>query len=103
MLATCPDARHCYDLAQRFAEMLRKRDPQPFEVWLKEALSSGVTKLRRFANGIRLDQAAVEAALTLLYSNGQVEGQVNRLKLIKRSMYGRANFDLLKARVLYAC
>ena len=61
-----------------------------------------MTELRRFANGIRLDQAAVEAALTLPYSNGQVEGQVNRLKLIKRSMYGRANFDLLKARVLYA-
>ena len=69
---------------------------------MKEALASGVTELRRFANGIRLDQAAVEAALTLPYSNGQVEGQVNRLKLIKRSMYGRANFDLLKARVLHA-
>ncbi len=102
VLATCPDAPHCYNLAQRFAEMLRKRDPQPFEVWLKEALASGVTELRRFANGIRLDQAAVEAALTLPYSNGQVEGQVNRLKLIKHSMYGRANFDLLKARVLHA-
>ena len=102
MLATCPDAPHCYSLTQRFAEMLRKRDPQPFETWLKEALASGVTELRRFANGVRLDRAAVEAALTLPYSNGQVEGQVNRLKLIKRSMYGRANFDLLKARVLYA-
>ncbi len=103
VLATCPDAPHCYNLAQRFTEMLRKQDPQPFEVWLKEALSSGVTELRRFANGIRLDRAAVEAALTLPYSNGQVEGQVNRLKLIKRSMYGRANFDLLRARVLYIC
>ena len=101
LLETCSDARHCYDLAQQFTEMLRQKDPQPFEAWLKEALASSVTELRRFANGIRLDKAAVEAALTLPYSNGQVEGQVNRLKLIKRSMYGRANFDLLKARVLH--
>ena len=101
LLEACPDARHCYDLAQQFTEMLRQKDPQPFEAWLKEALASSVTELRRFANGIRLDKAAVEAALTLPYSNGQVEGQVNRLKLIKRSMYGRANFDLLRARVLH--
>ena len=101
LLETCPDAHHCYDLAQQFTEMLRNKNPQPFEAWLKEALASSVTELRRFANGIRLDKAAVEAALTLPYSNGQVEGQVNRLKLIKRSMYGRANFDLLKVRVLH--
>ena len=101
LLETCPDARHCYDLAQQFTEMLRNKTPQPFESWLTEALASSVTELHRFANGIRLDQAAVEAALTLPYSNGQVEGQVNRLKLIKRSMYGRANFDLLRTRVLY--
>lgn len=102
LLSEVPDAPHCYNLSQRFAEMLRNRDPQLFEAWLKEALASGVTELRRFANGVRLDQAAVEAALTLPYSNGQVEGQVNRLKLIKRSMYGRAKLDLLRARVLHA-
>lgn len=103
LLATCPDAQPCYTLSQQFTEMLRKKDPQPFENWLKEALVSGVSELRRFTNGIRLDQAAVEAALSLPYSNGQVEGQINRLKLVKRSMYGRANFDLLKARVLHSC
>ena len=102
LLEVCPDAPHCYDLSQQFTGMLRKRDPQSFEAWLREALASSVTELRRFANGIRLDQAAVEAALTLPYSNGQVEGQINRLKLIKRSMYGRASFDLLRARVLHA-
>ena len=52
LLETCPDALHCYNLAQRFAEMLRKRDPQPFGIWLKEAFTSGVTELRCFANGI---------------------------------------------------
>lgn len=103
LLETCPDAQCCYILSQQFTEMLRKRDSQPFENWLKAALASSVSELRRFANGIRLDRAAVEAALTLPYSNDQVEGQVNRLKLIKRSMYGRANFDLLKVRVLHSC
>jgi transposase len=58
--------------------------------------------LRSFARGLTHDQAAVIAALTLPWNNGQVEGQVNRLKLIKRQMYGRANFDLLRARFLYA-
>ena len=66
LLEICPDAPHCYDLAQQFTEMLRNKTPQPFEPWLTETLaSSSVNELHRFANGIRLDQAAVEAALTL--------------------------------------
>ena len=55
-----------------------------------------------FATGLRQDAAAVGAALTLSWSSGQAEGQVNKLKLIKRQMYGRANFDLLRSRVLLA-
>ena len=58
--------------------------------------------MRSFARGLRQDEAAVRAALTLDWSNGPVEGRVNRLKSIKRSMYGRARFDLLRARVLHA-
>jgi len=58
--------------------------------------------MRRFAAGIRQDYAAVAAALQYAWSNGQVEGQINRLKLIKRQMYGRAKLDVLKARLLYA-
>ncbi|MFA9435064.1 MAG: transposase, partial [Deltaproteobacteria bacterium] len=61
---------------------------------------SGISALKGFANGITKDGDAVRAALSLEWSNGQVEGQVNRLKLIKRKMYGRANFDLLRKRVL---
>jgi len=61
-----------------------------------------VPEMRRFAAGIRQDYAAVAAALQYAWSNGQVEGQINRLKLIKRQMYGRAKLDVLKARLLYA-
>jgi transposase len=62
---------------------------------------SEVTELKGFARGLLQDRAAVEAALSSESSNGQVEGQVNRLKFLKRSMYGRGGFDLLKARVLH--
>jgi transposase len=61
-----------------------------------------VTEIRSFATGIRQDEAAVRAALAHEWSNGQVEGQINKLKLIKRQMYGRAKLDLLKARLLEA-
>lgn len=57
---------------------------------------------RLFITGIRRDEGAVRAALTYGWSNGQTEGQINRLKFIKRQMFGRAKFDLLKARVLHA-
>lgn len=65
-------------------------------------VDSGITELDRFSRGLTDDRAAVEAGLTLGWSNGQTEGQVNRLKLLKRSMYGRASFDLLRLRLLNA-
>ena len=68
----------------------------------ENALSCGVKDFETFAMGFKREHSAVEAALTLPYSNGQTEGQINRLKLIKRSMYGRASFDLLRQRVLGA-
>ena len=68
--------------------------------WLEDATSSGIGVLKQFAKGIKQDLAAVTNALSLPWSNGQTEGQVNRLKLIKRQMYGRANFDLLRKRVI---
>ena len=69
--------------------------------WL-EAASGGAPELRAFAEGLRRDKRAVAGALSQDYSNGQTEGQVTRLKLIKRQMYGRASFDLLRRRVLLA-
>ena len=65
-----------------------------------EATSSGVPELRTFAAGIKRDQAAALAALTSSWSQSQTEGQVHRLKLIKRQSYGRAGFALLRHRVL---
>jgi transposase len=81
---------------------VRQRFDKALTPWLTAALDSGITELRQFAKGLVQDLAAVQAALSLPWSSGQVEEQVNRLKLIKRQMYGRANFDLLKLRFLAA-
>jgi transposase len=89
-------------LANQFVEMIRNQTTRPLTLWLADAERSPSPDLQRFAKGIRKDEAAVAAALTEPWSNGQVEGQVNRLKLIKRSMYGRAGFELLRARVRHA-
>ena len=89
-----------YDLAQRFTVMIRERQPELLLPWLEDVTKSRITALKGFAKGIKQDLAAVTNALSLPWSNGQTEGQVNRLKLIKRQMYGRANFDLLRKRVI---
>jgi transposase len=90
------------DAASAFAAMARQQVALPLTEWLAKALRFGCPEIRRFAEGIRQDEAAVAAALTETWSNGPVEGQVNRRKQIKRSMFGRAGFALLRARVLYA-
>lgn len=82
---------------------MRARDdqaPADLDLWLAVAARSRVPELASFANGLRRDDAAVAAALTRPHSQGQVEGHVNRLKQLKRQTYGRANFDLLRRRVL---
>ena len=90
-------------LASHLAQMVRKRREPVLEEWLQQAEAEGMpNELRRFAFVLRQDQAAVEAAMKEKWSNGPVEGAVNRLKTIKRQMYGRANFDLLRKRVLLA-
>jgi len=97
-----PTIACAYGLAQEFAKMARERPGQGFDAWLTRATSSGIPELDRFARGLTDDRAAVEAGLSLEWSNGQTEGQVNKLKLLKRQMYGRANFDLLRQRMLRA-
>ncbi|WP_193316554.1 transposase, partial [Methylorubrum populi] len=79
-------------------DLLRQNDPTGLTPWLEAAAA---TDLGGFVAGLRQDEAAVRAAIVEPWSNGPVEGQVNRLKLIKRSMYGRAKFDLLRQRVLH--
>jgi transposase len=97
-----PPIALAYELAQDFANLARERTGQGFEAGLTRATTSGIPELDRFARGLTDDQAAVEAGLSLEWSNGQTEGQVNKLKLLKRQMYGRANFDLLRRRLLQA-
>jgi transposase len=91
-----------YQLAQDFRVMVTKRQEGALPRWLQEAKQSGIAELQSLAAGILRDFDAVRAALLLPYSNGQTEGQVNKLKSLKRQMYGRANFDLLRKRVLHA-
>lgn len=95
-------AQHVYPLAQAFRQMVRLRQGEKLDAWLEEVNASALPEVQRFAAGIQRDKAAVQAGLTLSVSNGVLEGHINRLKLIKRSMYGRANFDLLRLRVLAA-
>lgn len=86
-------------LTDRFTDMVRNAREDALETWLDEAEES---PLGAFARGLRRDQAAVTAALREPWSNGQTEGQINRLKTLKRQMYGRANIDLLRARLVEA-
>lgn len=102
MREACEDVASAHPLARQFVRMIRLQKAEDFGPWLDAAEASGVADLRSFANEIGRERKAVEAALTLPHSNGQTEGQINKLKLIKRSMYGRANFDLLRQRVLGA-
>jgi transposase len=91
-----------YQLTQTFTTMVRERGGAQLEEWLGAVERSDVPALQRFAKGLRADQAAVRAGLTEVWSNGPTEGHVNKLKLVKRQMYGRATFDLLRQRVLQA-
>ena len=99
LLAISPALALARDLALRFASMVRERRAGELDRWLADAAGG---ELRSFADGLRQDAVAVRAALELPWSNGQTEGQITRLKLIKRQMYGRAKHDLLRARVLQA-
>ena len=91
-----------YELSQDFLGMLRERRAQDLKDWIKAAKSSHVTELKSFAKSVQQDYSAIYAACSLPWSQGQVEGQINRLKCLKRQMYGRARFDLLRLRVLHA-
>jgi transposase len=86
---------------QRFFALLRQRQAAGLAAWLQEADTSGIAELATFAQGVRRDLPAIRAAFASPWSQGQTEGQITRLKLLKRQMYGRANFDLLRQRVLY--
>ena len=98
------DIRTSYELTQQFRQLVSERIKTSSELsqWLEKAKASQLGEIVSFARGIESDLAAVEGGLSSDYSNGQLEGQVNRLKNLKRQMYGRASFELLRKRVLAA-
>ena len=90
----------CIRLARQFTTMVRQRLPEKFSVWLQKAQDCGLAAFANFAKSLMTDEAAVRAALASEWSNGRTEGFINKLKLLKRQMYGRANLELLKIRLL---
>jgi transposase len=95
-----PEVARAQELALSFIELIKERDADGLREWIVSAQRSEAAEFITFANGLASDLQAVRAALEHEWSNGQVEGQVHRLKLVKRQMYGRGNLDLLRARVL---
>jgi transposase len=95
------DLEVTYQLVEEFLHMVRERTGERLDSWLKKVDASHLQAFQTFVTGVQKDKEAALAGLTLPWSNGPLEGNINRLKLIKRSMYGRAEFDLLKLRVLY--
>jgi len=89
-------------LAQDFATLVRQRQPEALDAWLQRATTSAPEAMRRFALGLYGDYAAVKAGVTLPWSTGPVEGHINRLKMLKRQMFGRAHLDLLSRRFVLA-
>ena len=102
LLAECPEAETARRVVEEFGRLVRERDHAALIPWLNLAANSTLPEMKEFAGGIIRDQAAVQAALRYEWSSGQTEGQVNRLKFLKRQMYGRASFALLKRRVIRA-
>jgi hypothetical protein len=91
-----------YTLTQRFRQMMRERAASTLDLWRVDGLASGMPELVHLASGLPREHSAVQAALELPYSNGQVEGQITKLKLLKRQSYRRAKLGLLRQRMLHA-
>jgi transposase len=100
--AQSPAVAEAIDLAQGFATLVRQRQPECLDPWLQRATSSAVDAVQRFAAGLSQDYEAVKAGVTLPWSTGPVEGHINRLKMLKRQMFGRARLDLLSRRFVLA-
>jgi transposase len=89
-------------LAQQFVHLMREHRAEELDGWLSSCAASHLPDLETFASGLQKEVSAIRAAVLLPYSNGPTEGHVNRLKLIKRTLYNRGSFDLLRRRVLYS-
>ena len=98
----CPEVFKARVLALEFKRIIREKDVNALGAWFTAVKSSSLTDLMSFATGLERERKPLEAAITEVWSNGRVEGQVNRLKLLKRQGFGRAGFELLRKRVLAA-
>src|SRR5262249_16237120 len=96
-----PEISSGLKLVKEFQSLLAGKQANRFDQWRLRVEQSGLKELQSFSTGLMKDEAEVRAAMSYDWSNGQVEGKVNRLKMIKRMMFGRAGFALLKARVLH--
>jgi len=101
-MAQHPELAEAIQLAQNFAFLVRQRQPSQLDSWLEQAQNSHLSPFHRFAKRLQEDYDAVKAGVTLPWSNGQTEGQINRLKMLKRQMFGRAGMELLSRRFLLA-
>jgi transposase len=102
VIAKSPVIAEATRLSKDFAAVLQSRTSTRLDDWLVAAEGSTSSEFRELAASLRRDMAAVQAAVTLSWSNGQTEGQVNKIKMFKRQMFGRAKVDLLRARLLNA-
>ncbi|MEE1798150.1 transposase [Streptomyces sp. JV176] len=96
----CPDIARACDLARVFQDLVRNRRGHLLTDWIRQAEGDGHGPMRSFAGFLRQDLDAVTAGLTHEWSSGMVEGHVNRVKTLKRAIYGRASFRLLRIRIL---
>ena len=101
LLSLSLEVQTIYGLLQAFLKMVRERKHQDLRCWMEQAVRSGIPELKSFVTGIERDYDAVHAALRLPWSQGITEGKVNKLKTLKRAMYGRAGFPLLRQRLLH--
>jgi transposase len=102
LIRKVPSVDRAYALVQQFVTMFNTHNAQALDRWLEDCQMSEITELVTFAQGLQQEASALRAAFTLPYSNGPVEGKINKLKSIKRSMYGRGGFPLLRQKVLKA-
>lgn len=101
ILARCPELADAAEHVRSFATMMTNRNGHLLDDWITTTEAGDSPHLAAFATGLRRDHAAVQAGLTLHHSSSAVEGTVNKIKFLKRQMFGRANFDLLRVRVLH--
>lgn len=95
--ARLPDLVEARDIVESFHDILRRKSSRDLEAWIERAAKSLAAS---FANGVIRDRAAIQNAITSQWKNGQTEGQITKLKLVKRQMYGRGKLDLLEARIV---